>query len=127
MSAHDDPGAGRDRPDDVGSLAEEAAKLLGVVAGWAQEHGTTPEGPDRSAGAPECEWCPVCRTAHWLRGTSPEVRDHLTSAAASLAQAAAALLAAAGGEQARGTARRPGPVQHIDLDPDTGPAPEDVP
>ena len=26
-------------PDEVGSVAEEAAKLLGALSGWAREHG----------------------------------------------------------------------------------------
>ena len=118
--------------EDVGSLAEEAAKLFGVVAGWAQQHDThvpPPRAPGEdgpTAGSPDCEWCPVCRTAQWVRGTSPEVRAHLGTAAASLAQAAAALLtgeaggSGRGGDHARdrGGAGRTGAVQHIDLDTD---------
>ena len=43
----------------------------------------------------DCRYCPVCRAVQVYRSASPEVREHLTSAATSLAQAAAALLATA--------------------------------
>lgn len=118
--------------DPHGSVSEEAAKLFGALSDWAREHGPDlAEAGDglgglagRAAaavqdlsdhvdtGAPECSWCPVCRTVHLVRATSPEVRDHLTTAASSLLQAAAGVLAAAG------TGReRPQPeVEHIHLD-----------
>ncbi len=67
-----------------------------------------------ATGAPECQWCPVCRTVHAIREVSPEVREHLATAAASLMQAAAGVLAATG--QPR-TARQQD-VEHIDLDQD---------
>ena len=35
MSEHDGPG----RPEDVGSVGEEAAKLFGALSGWARDHG----------------------------------------------------------------------------------------
>jgi hypothetical protein len=113
-------------------VAEEAARLFGALSGWAREHG--PDLADAEAGlsglagraaaaahevsehvdtgAAECDWCPVCRTVHVVRATSPEVRDHLATAAASLLQAAAGILAAASAPQER---TRPG-VEHIDLD-----------
>jgi hypothetical protein len=37
--------------------------------------------------------CPLCRAVQVYRAASPEVREHLSSAAASLAQAVAAALA----------------------------------
>lgn len=127
MSEHDGPG----RPEDVGSVGEEAAKLFGALSGWARDHGgdlsdslgdlaghatDAVRGVDEhlATGAAECQWCPVCRTVHALREVSPEVRDHLASAAASLMQAAAGVLAAT---QQHGSARESG-VEHIDLDPE---------
>lgn len=127
MSEHDGPG----RPEDVGSVGEEAAKLFGALSGWARDHGgdlsdslgdlaghatDAVRGVDEhlATGAAECQWCPVCRTVHALREVSPEVRDHLATAAASLMQAAAGVLAAT---QQHGSAREPG-VEHIDLDPE---------
>lgn len=123
---------------DVGSLGEEAAKLMGALSGWAREHaGDAGEGlSDLAAqaaasaqelnehlatGSAECTVCPVCRTVHAVRQLSPEVTAHLTSAVSSLAQAAAALLAT----PPHGTPRRDGPedgVEHIDV---AGDWPED--
>jgi hypothetical protein len=94
----------------VGTVAEEAAKLFGALSDWASDHGVEPD-----AGAAECRWCPVCRTVHALRQTSPEVRAQLTSAAASLLQAASAMLATAAPGQTREPGQRSG-VEHIDLD-----------
>jgi hypothetical protein len=99
-------------PDDenVGSVTEEAAKLLHALQDWAKESGseyaeaaaTATEGAASAVhqldehiatGAAECTYCPVCRVISAVRGTSPEVRQHLTSAATSLMHAAAGLLA----------------------------------
>ena len=153
MSGPHDEAAG----EDVGSVGEEAARLLGALSDWAREHG--PDlGPDLGsdsggpAGGPAtglgdtlaglaghaaavvrdvgahvdtgdatCTWCPVCRTVHLVRSTSPEVRDHLASAAASLMQAAAGFLVASTPGSARGTQG----VERIDLDDEDGPWPEE--
>jgi hypothetical protein len=124
----EDPG------DQVGSVSEEAAKLFGALSDWARDHGPdlgdAEDGLSSLAGraaaavqgvsdhvdtgAPECAWCPVCRTVHLVRTTSPEVRDHLATAAASLMQAAAGFLAAASTPRDR---PQPG-VEHIHLDGD---------
>ena len=108
-----------DDPDPVGSVAEEAAKLIGALSGWAREHGDgaaamadslTGELHDHIAtGSPECAWCPVCRTVAAVRQTSPEVRGHLTSAASSL-------LLAFSGMMATHPPGRDGTVERIDLD-----------
>jgi hypothetical protein len=124
---------------DVGSLGEEAAKLLGALSGWAREHaGEAGEGLSGLAaqatasahdlnehlatGSAECTVCPVCRTVHAVRQLSPEVKAHLTTAVTSLAQAATAIMATTHS----GTAQGDG-VEHIDLgddwpegDPPTG-------
>ncbi len=99
----------------VGTLAEELAKLMGVVSGLAEKsadggtdahsHGAhaesgrahttdhasahTPPIADDSAA---CQVCPVCQAIAFVRSTSPEVREHLASSAASLAAAARGLL-----------------------------------
>ncbi len=129
-----------DNQDQVGGVGEEAAKLFGALADWARDHGPDlgPHlGPNlaqgisgfatRAAsaarevdehldtGASECEWCPVCRTVHLIRQTSPEVREHLAVAATSLMQAAAGVMVAA----SRGSESRGGDgVERIDLDGD---------
>lgn len=121
--------AGDDHPrgPEVGSLADEAAKLLGALSGWARDQaGEAGEGLSGLAahaaasahdlnehlatGAAECTVCPVCRTVHAVRQLSPEVRTHLTAAAGSLAQAVAAVMAT---PDAR--AEEEGGVEHIDL------------
>ena len=106
------PAGGQDR---IGSAAEEAAKLFGALSGWAGGLGHD-VGSHVETGAPECTYCPVCRTVHVLREASPEIKLHLAGAAASLMQAAASLLAAAAGsQQARD---RSSGVERIDLDGD---------
>ena len=106
-------------PEPVGSVAEEAAKLLGALSGWAREHGDgaasmadslTAELHDHLAtGSPECAWCPVCRTVSAIRQTSPEVRAHLASAASSLMMAVSGMMATHPGGRDAG-------VERIDLD-----------
>jgi hypothetical protein len=117
-------------PHDVGSLGEEATKLLGALSGWAREHAAeagdglsglashaTASARDLddhlATGAAECTVCPVCRTISAVRQVSPEVTAHLSAAVSSLAQAAAALMA---------TVPQPGPgstdVEHIDVTDD---------
>lgn len=115
---------------DVGSLADEAAKLFGALSGWARDQaGDAGEGlSDLAAhaaasahdlnehlatGAAECTVCPVCRAVHAVRQLSPEVTTHLTAAAASLAQAAAAVMATTPGRST--SSEEPDGVEHIDL------------
>ena len=111
----------------VGSLGDEAVKLLGALSGWAREHaGEASEGLSGAAaqatatahdlnehlstGSAECTVCPVCRTVHAVRQLSPEVKAHLATAMTSLAHAAAAIMETPGTR----TEQR-GDVEHIDL------------
>jgi len=132
----------------VGSVGEEAAKLLGAFSDWAKDHGSDvgvglgglataaaaslqDVNEHLATGSTECTWCPVCRTVHAVRQTSPEVRTHLATAAAALMQAAAGLMATPVPPQGRG---RGAGVEQIDLDgpeeandPDHhGPSPSDL-
>ena len=117
-----------DDPEPVGSVAEEAAKLLGALSGWAREHGDgvsamadsmTQDLHDHLAtGSPECTWCPICRTVATIRQTSPEVRAHLANAASSLMMAVSGMMASP-------SAGRDGTVERIDLDADSDDWPED--
>ena len=94
----------------VGSVGEEAAKLFGALAGALGDvdaHVAT--------GAQECAYCPICRTVHLIRETSPEVRAHLAAAASSLVQAAAGLLATHVPQEHRDRAAG---VERIDLGED---------
>ena len=136
-----DQGPAEEPGEDVGSVAEEAAKLFGALSDWAKDQGQDwaqdwaqgvsgiAEQAARTAhqvhehldenlrenlanGSPECRYCPVCRTIHVVRELSPEVRAHLTTAATSLMQAAAGVMAA----QQGGTGARRQGVERIDLD-----------
>lgn len=102
----------REEPE-VGSVADEAAKLLGALSDWAKD---AAHDVDRhiATGAEECTYCPVCRTVHAVRELSPEVKAQLATAATTFLQAAAGLMASA----ATGQTDRPERVQHIDLDDD---------
>ena len=129
-------GNGSDGPEEVGSVADEAVKLFGALSDWAKDHGSdlgqglsglashaaasAREIDEHLAtGSAECTWCPVCRTVHAVRQTSPEVRAHLAVAAASLMQAAAGILATAVPDDARRGDRAHGDgIEHIDLDDD---------
>lgn len=142
-----------DQPD-VGSVGEEAAKLLGALSDWAKDtggdagaglgatlSGLAGHAAERlgevnehlATGAPECTYCPVCRTVHAVRETSPEVKAHLLSAASSFLQAVSGVLASTpaapgtgspGGRGASGGtsggASGSAGLQRIDLDGDDG-------
>jgi hypothetical protein len=115
-----------DGPEPVGSLTEEAAKLLGALSGWAREHGDGVSSMAGSVagsvaddlhehlanGSPECAWCPVCRTVAAVRQTSPEVRAHLATAASSF-------MLAVSGMMATQAPARESSVERIDLDDDS--------
>jgi hypothetical protein len=137
MTGPSDQGPGPEpREEQVGSVGEEAAKLLGALQDWANEHtgGQPGTGARAEAGAedapghghsphvtgdaPECHWCPLCRTVHAVRTASPEVKAQLATAGQALLQAAAGLLTAATQDRSGADTRRPGTVQRIDLDAD---------
>ncbi len=98
----------RDSGGDLGSslhgLAGHAASSLSDI----NDHVAT--------GAPECTYCPVCRTVHVVRQASPEVKAHLTSAASSLLQALAGALATL--PPPSGASGRGPDIEKIDLDGD---------
>jgi len=171
------PGASGD--EQVGTLGEEATRLLGALSAWARDTDATPDGagaavrdaasavgdlardaerhwssagdadaaarPGAGHGSVECTWCPLCRTLHAVRATSPEVRAHLTSAATSLLQAATGLLAAlatapatapaegapdrrdGAGEAGRPRGGRPERIDLDDTDDTAGPDDTDIP
>jgi hypothetical protein len=115
----------------VGSVGEEAAKLLSALNDWAKESGaghvhgaaSAAEGllgglkevdEHVATGAAECRYCPVCQAISLLRSTSPEVKQHLATAASSQLQAEAGVLATSAPDR-----RAPDTgVQKIDLDDD---------
>lgn len=109
----------------VGSVAEEAAKLLGALQNWAGEHGSAPgetaqrltEGirvaADHVGHGQDCRYCPVCIAINRVRQTSPEVREHLAAALDSLARAATAALRSEDAACSEQEARSP---TKVDLD-----------
>ena len=101
--AQDDARAGQSEQEPVGSLAEEAAKLFEVLKEQSHQQGVGPGGFAEGASAvwrdlnehlatgENCRYCPVCRVIAVTR--QPEVRQHLASAASSLAAALTSALA----------------------------------
>ena len=101
--------------EQVGSVAEEAAKLFAVLQQAAAEakagdHAPhTEEEPARGAGesrtaagenaaghgGAECQWCPVCQLIAKVRNTSPETVEQLSTAAAGVLGSVRSLLEAA--------------------------------
>jgi hypothetical protein len=73
-------------PDPVGSLAEEAAKLVSALSYIQATHTDGHDDADNPHDplAPECRYCPLCALARTARSMTPEVREHLASAASSL-------------------------------------------
>ncbi len=79
-----------DEKEPVGSVAEEAAKLLGALQDWARESSHESAGAAAGAasafknlnehiatGGKDCKYCPVCQLISVVRQTSPEVKQHL--------------------------------------------------
>jgi hypothetical protein len=116
---------------EIGSVSEEAAKLVGALSDWAKDQsGDAATGLGGSlagladlareveghVGGENCTYCPLCRLIGVVRSTSPEVRGHLATATTALIQAAASALATEVPPEAR---RRSEPVQNIDLSDDS--------
>ena len=126
MTKDDERGAGPSEPE-VGSVADEAAKLLGALQDWATESGVgqargTARGMaeglssigDHVGHGQDCRYCPLCQAVRLVRETSPEVRENLALAVSALAQAATAALRQPDRGDAGGDTN-PGP-HHVDLD-----------
>lgn len=95
--------------DAVGSLAEEAAKLLGAAEAWWREHAPAP--PEHVG--PECRVCPICQVLSVVRGAQPDLFEHLSEAAAALLLAVKSAVEAQ--ERAWGRRRDDVPVERIDI------------
>jgi hypothetical protein len=105
----------------VGSFGEEAVKLLGALQDWAQESGGEAAASGAASafkninehiatGGQECKFCPICQVISAVREVSPEVKQHLSTAASSLLHAATEAMST-------GVSRRreESPVEKIDL------------
>ncbi len=90
----------------LGSAAEEATRLFAALQDWARRNGvrlspgsTTGSGDDNAHsawadGSASCRVCPLCQLIALTREASPEVVEHLSTAADSLLAAARAALVA---------------------------------
>jgi hypothetical protein len=109
--------------DPVGSVGEEAVKLFKALQDWAQEGGGDAAASGAASafqnlnehfatGGQDCKFCPLCQVISAVREVSPEVKQHLSTAASSLLQAAAAMASDASRR------REDSPVEKIDLSDD---------
>ena len=123
-----------DERESVGNVGEEAVKLLGALQAWAKESGSDYANAAAGAaagaassissinehiatGGQDCRYCPVCQVISTLRETSPEVKQHLASAATSLVQAISGAMAThVAGSSGKG--RPDSGVEKIDLSDD---------
>ena len=72
----------------VGSAAEEAARLFAAAEQWARTHGAALLDREHLAtGALECQVCPLCQAISAVRSIRPETVEHLLDAAASIVAA----------------------------------------
>jgi hypothetical protein len=107
----------------VGSLAEEAARLIAALQGWTQDQRQQADTTDDAGDARqehdaadhdplsiECRYCPLCALARTAKAMTPEVREHLSSAALSLALAVKGFIDNTQPDQRAAT-----PVEKIDL------------
>ena len=118
-------------PEELGTVAEETAKLLAALQDWAQNSaGAHAAAAAHTAVAlaeslrgvtgqlghgPDCRLCPLCQAINVVRDTSPEVKEHLSNAANSVLQAVQSVLET----QVPGDAerdKRDGSVEKIDLE-----------
>jgi hypothetical protein len=127
-----------DDDPEIGSVSEEAAKLVGALSDWAKDQGGAGAASgvgaslsglvdlarevDAHVAGENCTYCPLCRVIGAVRATSPEVKAHLTTATTALIQAAASAMATHVPPEAQ---RRSEPVQRIDLDEDLDNDPAD--
>jgi hypothetical protein len=113
-----------DEQEPVGSVGEEAVKLLAALQDWAQESGGDAAATGAASafknlnehiatGGQECKYCPICQVISAVRDVSPEVKQHLSSAASSLMHAAAAAMSTDVPRR-----REESPVEKIDLSDD---------
>lgn len=120
-----------DKQESVGSVGEEAIKLLSALQGWARESRSDYAGAAAdvvseaassfhtlnehiATGGDDCRYCPICQLISAVRGTSPEVKQHLSTASTSLMQAVAGIIATHASDQA-GKTRKDAAMEHIDL------------
>ena len=98
-------------PGEVGSAAQEAARLFAAVEDWARTRGASAGELPEAHAASTCGVCPVCSGIALLRDVRPETVEHLLDAAASVV---AAVRSAVVPPPSAGS-RPSGGVEHIDV------------
>ena len=114
-SEEPEPGQGHLHAEAIGSIGEEASKLLAAARDWAQHAFGPASEATGSTGATTCEWCPVCQFVAVLRGERPETTERIAVAGAAVLTVLRSLLDAV--QQPPSPAAQPptGRVQPIDL------------
>jgi hypothetical protein len=97
--------------DRLGSVSEEASKLFEAVGDWARSAAGTAD-DHIATGSAECTVCPLCQLISVVRGTRPDVVEHLADAAGSVVSAVRAFIDA---HEHSWAARPSAPVEHIDI------------
>ena len=96
---------------DLGSAAEEAARLIEALRRWVDDRGMSV--PPVATGTAECKLCPFCQLLAMVRDGQPEVFEHLGAAAESLFAAARSAVA---DHERRWSKPAHDDVEHIDID-----------
>ena len=87
--------------EQIGSVAEEAAKLFSALR---RDDRHAPEGSEAQHRlGPECQWCPLCQLMYLVRHSGPETVEQLATAASGVLGSLRSLLDAAA-ESARAKA-----------------------
>lgn len=89
-------------------VVDEATRLMEAVQEWLA--GATGGLPIATDGV-ECRVCPLCQLLSLLRGSRPELLEHLGDAGSALLAAMRSVIDA----HERGWAARPTTVEHIDI------------
>lgn len=102
--------------EQVGSAAQEAARLFSAAEQWLRTRADVPvEG--LATGTPECSVCPLCQAISAARHVRPETVEHLLDATASFVAALRTTVGTMTPPDGPREARRPG-VEHIDVQED---------
>jgi hypothetical protein len=97
-------------PEDVGPLAEEAARFAEALSDWARGHVGLATG-SIGHGA-ECTLCPFCQLLSLVRQAKPETFGHLLDASAALTAALRSVVDTHASHDSHGG------IERIDLDDD---------
>ena len=94
----------------VGTAAQEAARLFAAVEDWARTRGQAYAAEHPAGATATCGVCPVCSGIALLRDVRPETVEHLLDAAASVVAAVRSAVVPSTPD-----GPRPGGVEHIDV------------